>query len=60
VSTRLRRPHDCGRVLSGADCDVHTEFADVVKRLLALQRVLVAALEFDVVVQLNGARRLVL
>jgi hypothetical protein len=40
--------------------DVYAEFADVVERLLAVEAVLVAARELAVVVQLDGAQRVVL
>ena len=40
--------------------NVHAEFADVLGRLLAAETVLVAGREFGVVVQLDGAQRLVL
>jgi|HubBroStandDraft_4_1064222.scaffolds.fasta_scaffold114168_4 hypothetical protein len=40
--------------------DVHAEFEDVVKRLLALQAVEVASREFAVVVQLDRAECLVM
>ena len=46
--------------MSVARRDVYAEFGDVVRRLLALQAVLIAGQEFAVVIQLDRAQRLVL